>query len=230
MNAARPRRVAVAGATGLIGRALLREALAAGCEPVHALVRRDPGDLGDDARLRIDEIDFVRGPIVAPAVDELYVAIGTTIKLAGSEAAFRRVDLGHVVAIARAARSAGASRLAVVSALGADAGSRVLYSRVKGEMETAVGRLGYDSVVFARPSLLAGDRGALGQPARPAERLALTLLQPLRRLLPASVRPVDATVVARALLRTLPDAAPGVTVLESARLQRLGARKPRAAG
>ena len=65
----------------------------------------------------------------------MFIALGTTIKVAGSEAAFRQVDLDFVVNTARSARAAGATRLAVVSALGADAKSRVLYNRVKGEMQ-----------------------------------------------------------------------------------------------
>lgn len=93
-------------------------------------------------------------------------SLGTTIKIAWSEAAFRRVDFDFVVNIARAARTAGATRLAVVSAVGADPTSRIFYNRVKGEMQVAVMQLGYESVVIAEPSLLLGDRAALGQVGR----------------------------------------------------------------
>src|SRR6185295_248901 len=113
-----------------------------------------------------------------PAVDDVFIALGTTIKVAGSEAAFRRVDYDYVVAVARAARAAGARRLGIVSALGADAKARVFYNRVKGEMQLAVAELGYDSVVIAQPSLLVGDREALGQPARGGEIWARRLLEP----------------------------------------------------
>ena len=74
-----------------------------------------------------------------------------------------------MVNIARAARTAGATRLAVVSAIGADPTSRIFYNRVKGEMEVAVMQLGYESIVVAEPSLLLGDRAALGQPPRASE-------------------------------------------------------------
>ena len=100
------------------------------------------------------------------------------------EAAFRAVDFDAVVATARAARAAGATRLALVSALGADAASRVFYNRVKGETEAAVAGLGYASVAIARPSLLLGDREALGQPARPMEALAMRFSRPLGWLVP----------------------------------------------
>jgi uncharacterized protein YbjT (DUF2867 family) len=127
-----------------------------------------------------------------------------------------------VVNTARAARAAGARRLAVVSALGADAKSGVFYNRVKGEMQAAVAQLGYTSVLFAQPSLLVGDREALGQPARPGEVWATRLLRPVMRLVPASVRPIEARTVAQALLRATLDAKPGVQVLSSARMQEIG--------
>ena len=78
-------------------------------------------------------VDFARLPAVFPTVDDVFIALGTTIKVARSEAAFRQVDFDFVVNTARAARAAGATRLAVVSALGADAESHIFYNRVKGE-------------------------------------------------------------------------------------------------
>ena len=96
-----------------------------------------------------------------PAAQEAYCCLGTTIKVAGSPEAFRAVDLDAVLAFARAAQRAGATRLAVVSALGADPASRILYNRTKGEMEHALRDLGFSSLVIARPSLLAGNRRAL---------------------------------------------------------------------
>lgn len=221
-GASRPARTAlVAGASGLVGRALLA-ALDADTRygTVHALVRR-PLDGVPSSRKRHEHVIDLARPQV-PAGDDVFIALGTTINVAGSEAAFRAVDFDAVIAVAKAARKAGATRLAVVSALGADAGSRVFYNRVKGEMEAAVARLGYDAVLIARPSLLAGDRAALGQPERTGERLALAVTAPLRALLPARVRPIDADVVARAMVRALADAPAGVSVAESAKLQVLG--------
>ena len=122
-------------------------------------------------------VDFEALQPLAP-VDEVYLALGTTIKVAGSQAAFRAVDLDANVAVARAARDAGARRLGLVSAKGADAGSRVFYSRVKGETEDAVAALGFDAVVIARPSLLVGDRESLGQPSRLGERLGTVRERP----------------------------------------------------
>ena len=215
-----PRTALVAGATGLIGQALLAQLLdndrygrveVVARRPLTSPLARHPRlavRIGDGAALAGEE----------PRADDVYIALGTTIKVAGSEAAFRAVDFDLVVAIARAARRAGASRLGVVSALGADATSLVFYNRVKGEMEAAVRSLGYSSVVIARPSLLLGDRAALGQPTRRGEVWAARLLGPVLPLVPASVRPIGAAAVATALIATVADA-PALRVLSSAEMQ-----------
>jgi uncharacterized protein YbjT (DUF2867 family) len=109
--------------------------------------------------------------------------------------------------------------LAVVSALGADAKSRIFYNRVKGEVEAAIAQLGYESVVIAQPSMLLGDRAALGQPARSGEVWAARLLGPLGWIVPKGVRPIPARAVASALLAATLDAKPGVRVLTSGAMQ-----------
>lgn len=217
-----PRRVLVAGGTGLIGRALIAELLAEGpsaVTAVHALRRPAvaPRPLPSDARLHWVEVDFTRLPALPP-VDEVFITLGTTIRVAGSQAAFRAVDFDAVVAVARAGRQAGAERLGVVSALGADPGSRVFYNRVKGEMEAAVAALGYRSVSIAQPSLIVGDRAALGQPERPAEGWGLRLLRPLAGLIPRGFRPIAAEQVAHALREAVRRGADGVQRLPSGKM------------
>jgi uncharacterized protein YbjT (DUF2867 family) len=215
----------LAGASGLIGRELLAQLLQdERYAKVHVLLRRALPGLPRDRKLAAKQVDFGALPAL-PTVDDVYIALGTTIKVAGSQAAFRAVDFDAVVNCARAAREAGAKRLAVVSALGADANSAVFYNRVKGDMQQAVAQLGYESVLFAQPSLLVGDRAALGQPERPGEVWATRLLGPFMGWVPASVRPIEAHTVARALLRATLAAAPGVHRLPSARLQELGRQR-----
>jgi uncharacterized protein YbjT (DUF2867 family) len=210
----------LAGATGLVGDALLSLLLASKhYRSVHVLLRRTPPDIEAGAKLKIHQIDFARLPAAFPAVDDVFIALGTTIKIAGSEAAFRQVDFDFVVNIARAALAAGATRLAVVSALGADPTSRIFYNRVKGEMEIAVMQLGYETVVIAQPSMLLGDRAALGQPPRSAEIWAARLLAPLGWIMPKGVRPIAARTVASALLVAMLDPKPGVHVLKSGAMQ-----------
>jgi uncharacterized protein YbjT (DUF2867 family) len=214
------RSVLLAGATGLVGRELTRLLLADEPPPtLYALVRRLPEPA--DARVQWLPVDFATLPKL-PAAEAAYCCLGTTIKQAGSQAAFRTVDFDAVLAFARAARAAGVQRFAVVSALGAGPRSAGFYNRVKGEMEDAVATLGFASVVIARPSLLAGNREALGQPSRSGEKLALALTGPFAALLPKGVRPIAAEVVARALIAALGQAQPGVRIVESRELQDLG--------
>lgn len=151
----------------------------------------------------------------APAVDDVFIALGTTIKVAGSQQAFRAIDFDAVLAVARSARAAGARRLGIVSAMGANAKSAVFYNRVKGEMENAVSRLGYERLVLARPSLLSGDRSSLGQPGRGAEKLAATAMRLLRPLTPANYRAIAAADVAAALTGAVLASPSGHTVLLS---------------
>ena len=214
-----PRAALLAGASGLVGQALLPLLLASDSYVItHALVRRPHRDVQAQTRLRVHLVDFNSLPAL-PRLDDVYIALGTTIKVAGSEAAFRLVDFDAVMNTARAARAAGATRLAVVSALGADAKAKVFYNRVKGEMQAAVCALGYTSVVIAQPSLLLGDREALGQARRSGEVWATRFLSPFMRLVPRGVRPILATSVACAMVAAMNEPAAGVQVLSSAQMQ-----------
>lgn len=208
----------LAGATGLIGHAIAASWDGPGVLHLHLLVRRA---VPAAARQRVHVVDFAALPAL-PAADEAYCCLGTTIRAAGSQAAFRAVDFDAVLAFARAAQRAGVQRFAVVSALGASPRSPTFYNRVKGEMEAALAGLGFESLVVARPSLLAGDRAALGQPRRAGERLALALAAPCSGVIPKAWRPIAAATVARAMRRALAEARPGVRIVESAELQDLG--------
>src|SRR5688500_8531489 len=118
----------LAGATGLVGRELLRQMVEAPhYTRLHVLVRRPVPELAGLDKVEAHQVDFDALPAL-PTVDNVLIALGTTIKAAGSQAAFRRVDYDYVVGVARAARASGAKRLGLVSALGADPKSRVFYN------------------------------------------------------------------------------------------------------
>jgi uncharacterized protein YbjT (DUF2867 family) len=202
----------IAGATGLVGRALRAE-----LPEAVALVRRPaPGAVVVDYA-RLASFDAL------PAPQRVFIALGTTMAQAGSQAAFRAVDFDAVVTVARAAREHGATHCGLVSALGASARSGVFYNRVKGEAEEALAALGFERLVIARPSLLDGHREALDQPRRAGEAWALRLLRPVAGLIPARWRPIAPQRVARALRLALDQPGPAVQVLESATMQTLGA-------
>lgn len=217
------RRVLLAGATGLVGGEILQALLAdRSVSKIHVLSRRNLAE--SDPRLRVHVVDFARLPSL-PAVDEVYLALGTTIRTAGSKQAFRAVDLEANLAVARAAVAAGALRAGLVSAVGADAGSSVFYNRVKGELEDALKPL-FPTLVIAHPSLLLGNRDRLRQPVRWGEKIGTPIARLLSPFLPGRYMPVQAAAVAAALVRTVP-ASRGLKVLASNELAAIGSHAGR---
>ncbi len=207
----------LAGATGLVGTELLKGLLAdPGVAAVHTLGRRKPSI--QHPKLTVYVVDFAALPPL-PRADEVYLALGTTIKAAGSQAAFRAVDFDANIAVAKAALAAGVRRAGLVSAMGADPNSSVFYNRVKGELEDVLAGLGFDGLVIARPSLLVGDREALGQSIRPLEHVGFLVGKVLSPLIPRNYAPIEAKKVANILLSTVPFAK-GKQVFFSGAMQR----------
>lgn len=219
-TAAAGRVALVAGATGLVGREVLAALLAdKHYRTVHTVGRRTL-DL-QSPKLVQHTVDFgAAGQLAAlPPVDDVFVALGTTIKVAGSQAAFRAIDFDAVVALARATHARGATKFGVVSAMGADAKSPIFYNRVKGEMEDALAGMGFPHLVIVRPSMLAGDRASLRQATRSGEQMALVFTKILKPLIPSNYRSVAANDVAAALVHAVQTAGPGTTRLLSGALQ-----------
>jgi uncharacterized protein YbjT (DUF2867 family) len=199
------------GTTGLVGGRLLNRLLAhPGYERVTVWVRRP-------VSLQIHKfsqlvVDFDRLDEYAAQLDaqDVYVALGTTIKTAGSQEAFRRVDLDYPLALARIAKARGAQRFLLVSALGANPRSRVFYNRIKGEVEAAVAGVGIPQTWFFRPSLLVGQR----REERAGERTAIAAGKVLAPFLIGGLRkyrPVAADAVAAAMVYAAThDVVPGV--------------------
>ena len=213
------RTVLLAGATGLVGGLILQALLTdEAVSTVHALSRR-PLSLRHP-KLQVHIVDFASLPALPPA-EEVYLSLGTTIRVAGSQAAFRAVDLEANLAVARAALAAGVRRVGLVSAAGANARSSVFYNRVKGELEDGLKAMDLSALVIAQPSLLLDYRDGLQQPPRLGERIAIPIARLLAPLLPGVYRPVRARAVAQALVKTVPTAK-GVVVLASDVLARIG--------
>jgi uncharacterized protein YbjT (DUF2867 family) len=222
------RRTAVlAGATGLVGRELVRRLLVAPAYGnVIALARRAL-DVSH-ARLVVvpaafDRLDAALADIAStPNAIDVFCCLGTTITAAGSKEAFRRVDHDFVIALGRWARRVDARRMIVVSALAANAASIVFYNRVKGETERDLLALGLRSLVIVRPSLLTGER----QEFRLGERIALAVSAPMRPLIPSRMRPIAAADVAQAMIDAAHADKPP-RVIESAAMQGAARRSAR---
>lgn len=213
----------IAGASGLVGGCLLQQLLAAPeYERVMAVARR-PLEV---AHPKLEQVttEFAALRTLARPLrgDDAFCCLGTTIKRAGSREAFRAVDHGAVLAFAWAAQQGGARRFFTVSSLGAAAGSRVFYSRVKGETEQALEVMGFATLGIFRPSLLLGPR----REYRFGERLGalgLALADPLLLGRWRKYRAIPADVVARAMLRaSFGSGARGVLAFESDEVADLG--------
>ena len=197
-------------------------ATAAGADPgcrLHLLVRRAARAMPTARALATRRLHRCRA---LPAAEDAYCCLGTTIKQAGSQAAFRAVDFDAVLAFAQAARAAGVTRFAVVSALGASPRSATFYNRVKGEMEAALRALGFERLVIARPSLLAGDRAALGQPRARRRASGAGGHRPAAGADPQGLRPINAAHRGARHAGGAAAGRPGVRIVESAELQELG--------
>jgi uncharacterized protein YbjT (DUF2867 family) len=201
-------RVLIVGATGLVGTLALAQALAdQRVSRVIALTRRPiaPAD-----KLQNVVVDFADLPVTAEywSVDGVICALGTTRAQTSSPDLYRQIDHDYPLAVARLARTHGATRFALTSSLGADAHSRFAYPRIKGELEDALKALGFPSLTIIRPSVLEGPRA---QP-RFGERMASIALRVLGPALPRQWRISPATSVAAALLEGAVAAAPGIHV------------------
>ena len=172
-------RILLAGATGLVGAGALIELAAMGNADLHALRR------SAHAAMPVGVSDHLADSANWPALvaqikpDVVISTLGTTMKKAGSQAAFRAVDHDLVLALAKAARQAGARQFISVSSVGASASSSNFYLRTKGEVEEALRALDFERLDILQPGLLVGDRAA---EQRFGERLGI-LLSPLTDML-----------------------------------------------
>lgn len=208
--------VMVLGATGLVGGELLRQLLARrGVARVVAPGRRPvapPAGIPREQAVKLDPrvVDFDRLERDADAfngVTQIFCALGTTIRQAGSRERFRRVDQEYPLEAARLGLRLGARHFLLVSAIGADPDSRIFYNRVKGELERDLRALGYRSLTIVRPSLLLGERAEF--------RLGEEIGKLVGWLAPRRWAPVQARDVARVLVEAAERDDAGVRVVES---------------
>ncbi len=215
----------VAGASGLVGGHVLRLLLEdKGYERVTSLGRRELPLANRKLTQRVVDFDRLAEVADFPRVHDVFCCLGTTIRKAGSQEAFRKVDFAYVLELARMAVRHRASQFLLVTALGADPQSRVFYNRVKGEVEEAVRRLQFDGIHIFRPSLLVGRRAEfrLGEGVGFVLSLVVSwaLIGGLRKY-----RPIRAEAVARAMVRIAQEGRRGVHVHESGEIARLGASR-----
>ena len=196
-----PRIALIAGASGLVGnqcRRLLLESPA--YERIIILARRGLDVSHPKLDQRIAEVATWPTLALESRIDDVFCALGTTISSAGSKMAFRAVDFGAVLALAKLGRSHGATGFYVVSAHGANARSRFFYWRVKGEMEQALIGVAYPSLGIFRPALISGNRRELRSIGESLAVTAATMLAPLMKGPLLKYRPNSAASIASAMV------------------------------
>lgn len=215
----------IAGATGLIGGHLLEKLLADNTYAEVIAIVRKPLDI-QHPKLNQRVVDFDQlsengGDLYG--VDDVFCCLGTTIKKVKTQEAFKHVDYDYPLEIAVQAKKHGASRYYLVSAIGADPNSRFFYMRTKGQLEQALGGIGYDELAIFRPSQLYGDRKEF----RFGEKVSEFIIRPLSFLFLGSLRKyriIAAATVASAMLRSAHTSTPGTSIYPSNEIEAIGGK------
>jgi uncharacterized protein YbjT (DUF2867 family) len=219
------RKALIAGASGLVGSELLKLLLDSEKYDKVLIIGRKPIPIihpkATFVKVDFNTIDSFTPPFM---VNDVYCALGTTIKQAGSQEAFRKVDMDYVVGLGKYCEKQKAERFLVISAMGADANSRIFYNKVKGEMETAIQQLNIPAVFIFRPSLLMGKR----EEFRFGERFAQVMMGALGFLFMGSFKkykPIKALTVAKSMVRAAFEQTGNRYTYNSGELQVLGSSK-----
>lgn len=205
----------VAGASGLTGRQLVYRLLdSPDYGRVIILVRKELVITSPKLQQVLSDFDHLEQVADKMACDEVFCCLGTTIRKAGSESNFRKVDYGYVYKLARLTHAAGARRFYLISAVGANPVSSFFYLRVKGEAEESTKHVGFDTVCIFRPALLLGKRNEL----RIREGFAKFVLGPLTKLMQGPLkkyRPIPADTLAQAMMQAARQNEKGIRVFEN---------------
>jgi len=210
------RKVLIVGSTGLIGGFCLQALLD---DPTYSevttIVRKPLLTTHRKLKTVISNFSDLENDLSSIQAQDVYCCLGTTIKKAGSQEAFKQVDYSLVVTVADIMRKQGAEQFIVISSMGADPNSKVFYSRVKGEMEQALQQLDFPCLRIIRPSLLLGQR----EEFRLGEKIGILLAPVLKPLMMGSLkkyRPVQAKSVAEFMVKVAhEEPVSGVHVYES---------------
>ena len=213
----------IIGATGLVGGLIVRELLEnPAYSEVKVLTRTSLGIRHPKLTEHvISWAELEQSAHVFEGVHDLYCALGTTIKKAGSQDRFRLVDLEYPLQAARLARQAGVVQMLAVSSAGANPRSRIFYSRTKGEAEEALAEVGLPALHLFRPSLILGERSD----RRVGERAAAALMKltsPIWNGRLSAYRAIPAAFIAKAMVRIALAGAGGVHVYPNEVIHALG--------
>jgi uncharacterized protein YbjT (DUF2867 family) len=215
-----PQRTALLlGASGLVGSHVLELLLRnPAYTKVIIAVRKKLPLINEKLDQQVVDFDNLEEHSSAFKADDVYCCLGTTIKQAGSQAQFRKVDHDYPIAAAKLALEQGAKRYLIISALGADKSSLIFYNRVKGQVEDHLKKMGYQSLHIFQPSLLVGHR----EQPRAGEKIAEKVMKGTAFLLQGPLkkyRAIDAETVAFAMVHSALQNTPGIHTHQSDEIQ-----------
>jgi len=205
----------VLGGTGLVGQQLIELLLQDNHYSVTALVRKALPIHNE--RLAQVIFNYENPNYEVIIADEIFCCLGTTIKVAGSQKAFYKVDFEYPYDIAKRAFLNGTKKFALVSSLGANKKSFLFYSKTKGEIEEAITKIGFESLFILRPALLLGNRST----HRAGERIFQLFFTKLSFLIPKKYKAIQAKQVAKAMIACMKIDQTGVQIIESYKISEL---------
>lgn len=210
----------IAGATGLVGNELLQQLIRGRqYHTISILSRHEVETTSKRVETIIVDYDALTDDQI-PEVDDVFCCLGTTMNKAGSKDAFRKVDYDYPLQVAEITRRKGAQQYLLVSAMGADKSSYIFYNRVKGEVEEAIAKLGFDAFHVFRPSMLLGERTE----TRLGEQIGQVVMQGVAPLMVGGLKKyqaIPAETVAEAMVHVARKELTGVYVFESDKIQEL---------
>ncbi len=205
----------VAGASGLTGFSLVQLLLERETYEQIIILVRKPLNL-DHPRLKQHVYDYKKPEKIFVNADHIYCCLGTTIKKAGSREAFREVDYEYPLQIARLALENGATRYALVSAMGANSSSWIFYNKIKGQVEESLRELPFKAIHIFRPSMLLGHRDEF----RLGEEIGKRVMKTFKWIMPANIKAIHASQVAICMLDKMQEDTEGVHIIPSGVMQK----------
>jgi uncharacterized protein YbjT (DUF2867 family) len=206
----------LAGTTGLIGSQVLDLLLESNdYEKIIAISRRPLDKTHPKLNNLVCELNQLQSRASELKADDVFCCLGTTMKNAKTKEAFRAVDYDAPLALAKISKENGAKKYLIISALGANKDSGIFYNKVKGEIEEAIARIGFDSFHIFQPSLLTGLR----KEQRTGEEAAQVFYKIFGFLIPKKYASVESIKVARAMVTLAKEEKKGRVVHASAELQ-----------
>ncbi|MBL7865034.1 MAG: oxidoreductase [Cyclobacteriaceae bacterium] len=206
----------IAGSTGLVGSQLLNLLLEEpSYDKVIALVRKPLGIQHPKLVNKVVNFDSLADAGRDLQADDVFCCLGTTIKQAGSQAAFRKVDYEYPLSLARQTHALGAKQFLIITAMGSSKSSSIFYNRVKGEVEEAISSVGFETIHILQPSLLLGDR----KDDRSGESTGKVVMKVLDFAIPKKYKAIESVKVAKAMLALARQKQKGTHVHHSGELQ-----------